>query len=539
MTRRRFVPSTGLKDVIFWSTIAFAFGGVESASTMGEEIQDARRTVPRAILAAGAVITVLYIARHAERPARDSEGTGLGLQGIMQAIQAMTARVGVAWLAPIVAALVTLNALGGVGGWFAATARLPFVAGIDRFLPPAFGRLHPTWRTPYVALLVQAAIAGLFVFLGQAGTSVRGAYDALVSMGIIAYFIPFLFMFAAMIVLQREPAGPDVMRVPGGRRSRLRWRRSASSSPPCRSSWRACRADEEPNKTLAVVKVVGSSVALVGDRRGGVLHGQATGAVDEAGHVARDRAVVLIDADRRHGRRRAADTMRVDYYHTGNAKEERFSLDRVVIEPLPWPGNPARPIDDTNRGKYFFEVVDAASGARALLARLQLDLRRMGDDRRGAEDRPDVLGVAALSGAGRAGSRSSSRSAMRGMCFATSGRWRSIRPTSSCCATRRRPTPGPLIKLHESGDPATKLDLLILGDGYTARGARQVRARRAPARRDVCSRRRRSRSGRATSTSGDSCRRRRSPASRGRRRASTAGRRSAPPTTRSTPSATC
>ena len=43
-----FVPGTSLKDVIFWSTIAFAFSGVESASTMGEEIQDARRTVPRA-----------------------------------------------------------------------------------------------------------------------------------------------------------------------------------------------------------------------------------------------------------------------------------------------------------------------------------------------------------------------------------------------------------------------------------------------------------------------------------------------------------
>ena len=59
----------------------------------------------------------------------------------------------------------------------------------------------------------------------------------------------------------------------------------------------------------------------------------------------------------------AAATMRVDYYHTGNEKEERFSVDRVVLEPLPWPGNPARPIDTTNRGKYFFEVVDAASGA--------------------------------------------------------------------------------------------------------------------------------------------------------------------------------
>src|SRR5215813_13537368 len=64
----------------------------------------------------------------------------------------------------------------------------------------------------------------------------------------------------------------------------------------------------------------------------------------------------------------AQKTMRVDFYHTGNAKEERFSLDRVVMEPLPWPGNPARPIDETNRGKYFFEVVDTSTN-RVLYSR--------------------------------------------------------------------------------------------------------------------------------------------------------------------------
>src|SRR6185436_3120093 len=63
----------------------------------------------------------------------------------------------------------------------------------------------------------------------------------------------------------------------------------------------------------------------------------------------------------------APQTMRVDYYHTGNAKEERYSLDRIVIEPLPFPGNPARPLDDTNRGKYFFEVVDG--GGRVMYSR--------------------------------------------------------------------------------------------------------------------------------------------------------------------------
>src|SRR5260370_4835971 len=54
-------------------------------------------------------------------------------------------------------------------------------------------------------------------------------------------------------------------------------------------------------------------------------------------------------------------TMRLDYYHTGDAKQEMFSVDRVVIEPLPWPGDLSKAIDGTNLGKYFFEVRDQKS----------------------------------------------------------------------------------------------------------------------------------------------------------------------------------
>src|SRR3954470_14512843 len=134
ITAAALVPSMHVKDIIFWSTLAFAFGGVESGSTMGEEIRDARRTVPRAILGAGAVITVLYIAAtFAVLLAMPKEQVS-GLAGIMQAIEAMTARVGIGWLAPLVAGLVTLNALGGTGGWFAATARVA-VGGGHRSLP--------------------------------------------------------------------------------------------------------------------------------------------------------------------------------------------------------------------------------------------------------------------------------------------------------------------------------------------------------------------------------------------------------------------
>ncbi len=263
MTPRTLLPGTGLKDLVFLSSIAFAFGGIEGASTMGDEIVDARRTVPRAAVAAGALIAIFYIAGTWCLLLALPKEQLSGLQGVMQAAQAIAVNAGVPWIVPIVAALVTLNVLGGIGGWFASTARLPFVAGLDRYLPAAFGALHPKWKTPYVALLVQAAFAFAFVFVGQAGTTVRGAYDALVSMSIITYFIPYLFIFAAMGRVQREPAAPGVLVVPGGPAAG-RLLAALGFLVTLAAIVLACvPADDEPNKTFAVIKIVGGSAVLV------------------------------------------------------------------------------------------------------------------------------------------------------------------------------------------------------------------------------------------------------------------------------------
>ena len=127
-------------------------------------------------------------------------------------------------------------------------------------------------------------------------------------------------------------------------------------------------------------------------------------------------------------------TMRVDYYHTGNDKEERFSLDRVVVEPLPWPGNPAKPIDDTNRGKYFFEVVDAASG-RTLYSRGFSSIYGEWETTAEAQvDEPHVLRVAAISRR-RQARADRPEEARRTERFSSScGRVRRSRPTSSSSA---------------------------------------------------------------------------------------------------------
>ena len=257
------LPAADLKNVFFWSTVAFAFGGVEGASTMGSEIRDARRNIPRALLTAGVIITFMYVAATASvliaLPAEDVTG----LQGFMQAISKVGQRIEFDGVVPWIALLVTLSSVGGVSAWFAASSRLPFVAGVDKFLPSAFGRVHPRWKTPYVAMAVQAALAGIFIFLGQAGTSVKGAYDFLVGMGVISYFLPFLYMFASVIRLQREPAGPDVMRIPGGRPIAILLAILGLLTTITSSVLACIPPAEEPNKFLAVVKLLGSSALMV------------------------------------------------------------------------------------------------------------------------------------------------------------------------------------------------------------------------------------------------------------------------------------
>jgi amino acid transporter len=261
-TAESLVPSTRLKDIIFWSTIAFSLSGLESASMMGDEIRDPRRNIPRALLIGGSLIVLLYTLTTVAMLVALPQAKILSLQGFMLSIGDAASRVGVTGLTSLTAVLITLGGLGQAGAWFAAGGRLPFVAGIDRFLPPAFGRIHPRYGSPHVSLLVQAAVAALFIFLGQAGTTVKGAYDVLVSMSIIGSFIPYLFMFASMIKLQSVPAGPGVMRVPGGRPTATILGAVGFCVTTATIVLALIPADDEPNKVLAVTKVAGLTALL-------------------------------------------------------------------------------------------------------------------------------------------------------------------------------------------------------------------------------------------------------------------------------------
>jgi amino acid transporter len=257
------VPHASVKDAIFWSTIFFAFGGVECASFMGGEIKNTRRTVPRALIFAGILITAGYIlGTIAMLVAMPSEQIG-GLGGFMTAIAQMCRNLGVSWMVVAIALMVTLSCIGAACAYLAACSRLPFVAGIDNYLPAAFGRIHPRWNTPYVAVFFYGLAGMLFAFLGQAATTVKGAYDVLVSMSVITYFIPYLFLFAAMIRVQKIPAGPDVVRVPGGRRVAVLLAILGLITTSITICLSVLPSDDEPNKTLAVIKIVGMTFVLL------------------------------------------------------------------------------------------------------------------------------------------------------------------------------------------------------------------------------------------------------------------------------------
>ena len=263
-TRASMTPRLDVKNLIFWSSIAFALIGLEAASLMGEEIKDARRTIPRAIFTVLPLITLIYVlgtvcvlvALPADRLS--------GLQGVIDAIDAAAGRLGLPSITPIAAFLITLSALGSVGAWLASVARLPFVAGLDHYLPASFGRIHPKWRTPHVALLTLAATIVVCICLDQAGASVRGAYDILVSMTVICTLIPFLLVFASFIKLQREPAGPEVIRVPGGRAVAVAAGAVGFITTALSIVLSFFPAADEPHKTLAVAKIVGLTILSTG-----------------------------------------------------------------------------------------------------------------------------------------------------------------------------------------------------------------------------------------------------------------------------------
>ena len=266
LVAKGFVPDLrSLATLASFATIALAYSGLELGPIMGGEIKNPRRTIARALLIACVAIGALYMSGTAALLAALPASEINAVSGVPQALAAVAARVGAPLLGAVAAALVTLASMGGLGAWIAGTARLPFLFGLDRYLPQRLGAVHPKFGSPYVALLTQAVLTTLVLLAALSGSAIHEAYTVLIDMTVILTFVPLLYMFAAAPVLRfRARAGHSgVTLIPGGAFGSWLVAASGFSVTLLAVLFAMVPPAASASRGLFALKVVGGSVVLI------------------------------------------------------------------------------------------------------------------------------------------------------------------------------------------------------------------------------------------------------------------------------------
>jgi amino acid transporter len=203
------IPRDNAFDTMsLWSSMCFAFSGFEISSMVGQEVYNPRKTIPRSILLSGIFITAIYIVSSASVLVAVPASELAERSGIADAVELVGARFGLAGLGAVIGLLLFVGSIGGTSSWIAGAARVPFAAGVDAAMPAAFAKLHPRYRTPHVALIAQALattalfLVSVFLSVGGGETTIQEAYDIMVNLTILVYFLPYLYLFAAFIRLR-------------------------------------------------------------------------------------------------------------------------------------------------------------------------------------------------------------------------------------------------------------------------------------------------------------------------------------------------
>ena len=210
ITRADFAVPANPKFVLnSFGVICFGLVGLELASVMGDEIQDPRRTLPGAVAWGGVLSGALYIG--ATLTLLIAMGKNLNvLQGIVQGVTQMAARVGVGWISIPFALLLSLSIAGIGSAWMGGSARIPFVAGLDSYMPSWLGKVHPRYATPYAALILQGIVSAVLVILNFVGAGVQETFQKLLSLAVVLQLVPFVYMFGALVkfaVTEPSPKG--------------------------------------------------------------------------------------------------------------------------------------------------------------------------------------------------------------------------------------------------------------------------------------------------------------------------------------------
>ncbi len=192
-----------------FGVICFGLVGLELASVMGDEIKDPRRTLPGAVALGGVLSGALYVGATLTLLIAVGKNVNV-LQGIVQAVSHMAGRVGGGWITIPFALMLSLSIAGIGSAWMGGSARIPFVAGLDSYMPSWLGHVHPRYATPYAALIVQGIVSAILVVLNFAGAGVQETFQKLLSLAVVLQLVPFVYMFGALLkfaIRETSPTG--------------------------------------------------------------------------------------------------------------------------------------------------------------------------------------------------------------------------------------------------------------------------------------------------------------------------------------------
>jgi glutamate:GABA antiporter len=192
------IPSNPKFMLNSFGVICFGLVGLELASVMGDEIQDPRRTLPGAVAWGGVISGVLYVGVTLTLLIAIGKNVNV-LQGIVQAVGHMAGQVGLSWIIIPFAVMLSLSIAGIGSAWMGGSARIPFVAGLDSYMPSWLGKVHPRYATPYAALILQGIVSAVLVILNFAGAGVQETFQKLLSLAVVLQLVPFIYMFGALI----------------------------------------------------------------------------------------------------------------------------------------------------------------------------------------------------------------------------------------------------------------------------------------------------------------------------------------------------
>lgn len=201
-----------------FGVICFGLVGLELGPVMGDEIKDPKRTVPLGIFWGGVLSGLLYMAATMSLlisvPPQDVKV----VQGVLQAVDKMAGGIGAGWVLAPLAILLGIAITGSTSAWVSGSARIIFVSGIDRYLPRVFGKVHPKYHSPHIALIAMAALSSCLVVLSfVGGAGVKEAYQTLLDLSVVLQMISYLYLFGALAVVAFG-TGPTFYR-----RARLRF----------------------------------------------------------------------------------------------------------------------------------------------------------------------------------------------------------------------------------------------------------------------------------------------------------------------------